>query len=667
MIHWPWIDLRGNKMHLARTLGLVALWGAIALMLAVFILSIGLPDIQKAVRLDHSPTVIMRDRYGNEFARLGDVQGEILRVDQMSPWLPKAVIATEDRRFYKHWGVDPFGLARAIITNILHRGGLQGGSTITQQLAKNLFLSPERTITRKVKEALLAIYLERRYTKDEILAAYLNRAYFGGGAYGVDSAARVYFNSSARKLTLQQAAMLAGLLKAPSHYSPDHDPKLTMQRTRTVLGAMVDAGYLKPGSEKMKIDPLPAREYNVGGALDMRYYADWIMSQVDAYTGASSQNLIIDTTLDTRIQKYASNAVRNTVEKDGPKQHISQGAMVMVQPDGEVVAMVGGRDYGDSQYNRATTAVRQPGSSFKPFVYLAALEAGYTPQTQVLDAPIKIGKYAPANYEGKYHGPLALQDAVALSLNTVAIRVAQDIGVGRVINMAQRLGITDPLTPDLSLALGASEVHMLSMAGAYATLANGGLSVEPYGIRSIKTTDGQVLYQRHDVPATQVLNPNIVAEMNHILQGVVTYGTGQGAMIDRPVAGKTGTTSNYRDAWFIGFTSDYVMAVWVGNDDATSMKKVTGGAMPARIWRDIMLAAEGGHPVRALLSSPGPADGMTPVPAHGEMATQQPPVDGAAPPADNNGMFNQLLTNIIGAPDAPQQADRPENIQWDQN
>lgn len=642
LIGWPWIK-KGSTRTLVRIAFLMALWGSIAIVVAIFILSMGLPSIHKAVDMDHRPTVIIRDRNGVEFSRMGDIQGEILRVDQMSPHLVKAVLAIEDRRFYGHWGVDPIGLLRAIYTNIRRGGVAQGGSTITQQLAKNLFLTPERTMTRKAKEALMALYLERRYTKDDILAAYLNRAYFGAGAYGVDSAARVYFNTSARDLTLEQAAMLAGLLKAPSRYTPDNDPQITLKRTRVVLRAMEDAGFARKGVGNMQIQPLPKREYAAGGSYDMRYYADWVMGQVESYIGPSTQNIVVDTMLDSRIQKAASEQLRATLDAQGKDKNISQGALVMMEPDGKVVAMVGGRDYGDSQYNRAVRSLRQPGSSFKPFVYIAALEAGYTPQTIVTDAPLKIGKYAPSNFDGKYRGELRLQDAVALSLNTVAVRVAQDVGISRIRNVAQRMGITESLTPDLSLALGSSDVHVLSMATAYATLANRGLAVEPYAIRMIRTPKGKILYERRENLPVAVLNPNIVAQINHILQGVILYGTGQRAMLDRPVAGKTGTSSNYRDAWFIGYTSDYVTAVWVGNDDNASMKRVTGGSVPAEIWQKTMAIAEQGKQVQALLSASG---NPAPVPVTA-------PSDAATPQESGGSLFDQLLHNLLGESNAP--------------
>lgn len=646
-LRWPWFE-NWTARDFFKLGFLVAFWGVMILLISIFALSMGLPDIKNAVAIEQGPVIIMRDYRGKEFTRLGSAQQETWRADQMSPHLINAVIAIEDRRFYYHFGVDPLGLARAIYINFRKGGVVQGGSTITQQLAKNLFLTPDRTIMRKVKEALLALYLERRYSKDQILAAYLNRAYFGAGAYGVEAASKAYFNVSARSLSLPQAAMLAGLLKAPSRYSPDNNPKLALERTRVVLAAMVDAGYLKPGGEKMDIAQMPKRDYQVGGMFAMRYFSDWIMSQVDGYTGGAQMDLVIDTTLDSGLQNYTATVIDKTIERDGEKLNISQGAMIVMTPDGSVRAMVGGRDYATSPYNRAAVAKRQPGSSFKPIMYLAALEKGYTPDTNVLDAPIRVGKYAPENFDGKYRGNLRLQDAVANSLNTVAIRVAQDTGVGAIIRMAQRLGISDPLQPDLSLALGSSEVRILSLVGAYATLANRGLAVEPHGITSIKTMDGKSIYKRRDLITDPVLSINTVAQMNQMLQAVIIYGTGQGAMLDRPAAGKTGTSSNYRDALFMGYTADLVGGVWVGNDDGAAMKRVTGGSVPARIWRDVMMQAHAGLPVRPLATAMSD-EGMMPTYWDGD---QHQPSEAAPSQRDenNDNMFERLMRNLLGSP-----------------
>jgi penicillin-binding protein 1A len=642
MLRWPWFKNRFRNWRFKDFIKLgflISLWSIILLAIGIFIFSMGLPDIQKAVDSDYRPTIILRDKNGHEFARLGDTKGEVLRVQDMSKELVHAVLAIEDRRFYSHYGVDPIGLARAVWTNFRSGRVVQGGSTITQQLAKNLFLSPDRTLTRKIKEALLAVYLENRYTKDQILAAYLNRAYFGAGAYGVDSAARVYFNSSARRLNVTQAAMLAGLLKAPSRYSPDNNPQLTVKRTRVVLQAMVDAGYLKP-NQKVPVTTLPARDYNAAGSLAMRFYSDWIMGQVESYLGVTSQPLVIDTTLDSQLQNFAAIDISKTLARVGKERAISQAALLVMTPDGAIRAMVGGKDYGTSQYNRATVAKRQSGSSFKPILYLAALEKGYTPDRIVLDAPIRVGKYAPTNFDEKYRGNLRLQDAIAQSLNSVAIRVAQDIGVPAIKNMAQRLGITDHLTPDLSIALGTSDVRMISLVSAYATLANRGFAVEPYGINAIHSMQGKVLYQRREQSVVPILSIETVSQMNQMLQAVIVYGTGQAAMIDRPAAGKTGTSSNYRDAWFMGYSADLVGGVWVGNDNNTPMKRVTGGSVPAQIWRDVMLQAHRDLPVRPLATMSVVQNALssdTVLPKNAEHETQT-----------TSDPFSSLLESLLG-------------------
>jgi penicillin-binding protein 1A len=635
-LRWPWFKNWRARDFLK--LGfLCSFWGIVLIAIAAFILSLGLPDIENSVTIEKQPTIVLRDYKGVEFARLGDITHSRLTLKQMSPNLIHAVLAIEDRRFYKHYGVDPIGLARAFWINFRSGKVVQGGSTITQQLAKNLFLTPDRTITRKVKEALLALYLERRYTKDQILAAYLNRAYFGAGAYGVDAAAHTYFNSSARALTVPQAALIAGLLKAPSRYSPDNNPKLALQRTHIVIGAMVDAGYLKDEAKKIRLTQLPKRDYQVGGSFVMRYFADWVIGQVESYIGANSADLVIDTTLDSELQSFAALTVDNILTTQGTAKNISQAAMIVMTPTGDIRAMVGGRDYTTSQYNRAVVAKRQAGSVFKPIIYLTALENGYTPDSNVLDAPIRVGQYMPINFDGKYRGTIRLQDAVANSLNTVAVRVAQDVGITPIKRMAQRLGISDSLTNDLSLALGSSDVRILSMVTAYATLANRGMSVEPFGIQRIRSLqDGKKLYERRSIPATAVLSYQTVADMNQMLQGVVLYGTGQRAMLDRPVAGKTGTSSNYRDAWFIGYTADLVGGVWVGNDNGKPMKQVTGGSVPAEMWHDVMLQANRPYPVRAL--STAFVNDTLPYAAQHDTESQP----------DQDGVFDSILESLLG-------------------
>ncbi len=654
-----WWTYHGQPRRLVKYGFLSAFWLAALMLIAALYLFISLPDINQVVDMDSRPSVIILDKDDREVARLGDTQGDILTVKQISPHMIEAVQAIEDRRFYKHWGIDPFGLARALWRNLTGSGGMQGGSTITQQLAKNLFLSPERTVSRKVKEAALAFYLEYKYTKDEILAAYLNRVYFGAGAYGVDAASRIYFNTTARKLTLQQAALLAGLLKAPARYSPDNDPVLAAKRAQIVIGAMHDAGFLTDKEAKATIvKPLPKKDYNVGGTQDIHYFTDWVVSQAEGYIGENSQNLIIRTTLDGGLQHYAAQQLQKTLETDGAKVSATQGAVLSLRIDGAILAMVGGADYGDSQFNRATQALRQPGSAFKPFVYLAALETGeYRPDSWVEDAPFSINGYSPTNYSGKYSGGMSLQSALAHSINTVAVRLLHDVGVGRVKRTAQRLGITESLNSDLSLALGTSDVHLMSLTAAYATFGNNGFAVEPYGIRDIRGGNGKMLFKRPDYAPAPLVEPMYVAMMNQMLQGVVQYGTGMKARLDRPAAGKTGTTQNYRDAWFVGYTPDIATGVWVGNDDNVSMKKVTGGTLPAQIWHNIMEFAHRSVPYH---NFSGATYGAAPdgTPPEGIMSDGLPPSrdpqvtpenNGQVAPATEPSAFDSLLNNVINS------------------
>ncbi len=579
------------------------LWLVFMLMGVLAYLAADLPDIQSAVDFDNRPTVILLAANGDEIARYGDLQGEIVETGRISPNLIHAVISIEDRRFYYHFGIDPLGLLRATAANIRAGHVVQGGSTLTQQLAKMLFLTPERTLTRKAKEALLALYLEYRYSKDEILMAYLNRAYFGAGAYGIDAASRIYFKKSPADLTVEEAALIAGLLRAPSKYSPANNPELAAQRAQIVLGAMADAGYITLDEATKEVTPLPAKEYARAGAGDMRYFGDWVMEQLSAYVGSINQDLIVQTTLIPDLQKAAGDRVRDYIDTNREEWNLSQAALVSMEKDGAVRVLIGGRDYQESQFNRATEARRQPGSSFKPFVYLTALQNGYSPLTMVEDKPIEYNDYAPKNYKGEYKGFVTLGQAMAYSLNTIAVQLAYEIGVPKVIETARRMGITADLNPDLSMALGTSEMSLLSLATAYIPFANGGYSVQPYGITEIRTQTGKLIYRRPVFEPLRVIDPQSLYGINIMLQGVVEHGSGRAAGLGRAAGGKTGTTQGFKDAWFMGYTADYITGVWMGNDDNTPMNGVTGGLMPARIWHDYMVVAEQGLPPTELLGS----------------------------------------------------------------
>jgi penicillin-binding protein 1A len=563
-----------------------------------------LPDTDRLVQSQRRPSVTILAADGSLLTTYGDLFGRPLLLKQMSPYLPQAVIATEDRRFYSHFGIDPIGLLRAAMADFAAGHVVEGGSTITQQLAKNLFLTPERSLGRKIRETLLALWLEHRFTKNEILEIYLNRVYLGAGTYGVDAAAHRYSGVSATRLDLYQSAMIAGLLKAPARFNPTRDRELAAARTTQVLANMVEAGCISQSAAAAA-----GREAGTLGEIAVarpgtRYFADWIAAQVSDFAGPDSRDLTVITTLDPRMQAPAEQAVAATIARDGARASVSQGALVAMSPDGAVRAMVGGRSYDASQFNRATQAERQPGSAFKPFVYLAGLEAGLRPSDHFVDGPIQIGGWRPHDYGEHYMGDMTLAEALAQSINTIAVQVALRAGVDNIVAVAHRLGIASPLTRDTSIALGTDEVNLLELTAAYAPFANGGTGVWPYGIAEVRDSRGHVVFRRAGSGPGRVVDPEREGEMNEMLEGVVDHGTGRDARLPRPAAGKTGTTQDYRDAWFIGYTADLVAGVWLGNDDDTPMNKVTGGSLPAAAWRQFMLAATRSMPVRALPSAP---------------------------------------------------------------
>lgn len=552
-----------------------------------------LPDIIDNPKFERKASITVLANDGSVIARYGDIKGHNISADSIPKNLANAILATEDRRFYYHFGLDPIGLLRAMFVNLTHKGLVQGGSTITQQLAKNLFLSQERTLKRKLQEAMLAVWLEYKLTKDEILASYMNRVYLGAGTYGVEAASRVYFQKSASNLTLQQTAILAGLLKAPSRYSPLSNPAESETRAKVVLAAMVDAGYITSKeaarASRIKLD----RKVVSAVGQSSHYFSDWVVDNLDNLIGIPKEDIIVETTMDPQVQESTANILKTEVESNRKNFNVTQSASIVLRPDGSIVAMVGGIDYNKSEYNRVTQGLRQPGSSFKPFVYLAAIEQGANEYTPVLDAPIKIGKYAPQNFGNKYYGDITLIDALTLSLNTVSVRIAQAVGVDNVINVARRAGITADLEPNLSLALGSSEIPMTEMAQAYATLNNGGYAVQAFGIRKIKTSAGKILFEYKAEPAPRVFRDTDIQVITNMMMSVVQNGTGQAARSPFFVAGKTGTTQDHRDAWFDGFSRDYVAVVWFGNDNNNSMKaSMTGGAVPARAWKQIITAAK---------------------------------------------------------------------------
>ena len=584
-----------------------AIWGGVALGGLVAWYAWDLPDISNLETPTRRTSITLTDSGGREIATYGDLYGEALRLADLPPYLVQAIVATEDRRFFDHGGFDPLALARAVIANVRAGRVRQGGSTLTQQLAKNIFLKPDRTLRRKVQELLLAFWLEANFSKEQIFTLYINRVYLGSGAYGVDAAARRYFGKSVKSVTLHEAAVIAGLLKAPSRYSPLRSRTAAEKRARIVLGTMVAAKFLddktarKIGSQRLRVVG------RSGHRRTARYFTDWALDRVSGFVGRVESDLIVRTTMDSRLQTLAESRLRAVLKRDGEKRNIRQAALVSMSPTGAVRALVGGRDYASSQYNRAFQARRQPGSAFKLFVYLAALENGMHPQDQLIDGPLKIGKWQPRNYDGGYDGAVTLKDAMAKSINTVAVQVSERIGRQKVIDTARRLGITSPLRSHPSLALGASEVSLVELTSAYGVIANGGVAVWPHAITEIRTRNGKILYHRREGAATQVVDPQAVRGVTDMLRAVVAGGTGRGANPGRPAAGKTGTSQDFRDAWFIGYTGDLVTGVWMGNDDSSPMKRVTGGGYPAQLWRAYTRAALQGRPVKPLPPPPSAA------------------------------------------------------------
>ncbi|HEX5935673.1 MAG TPA: transglycosylase domain-containing protein [Pseudorhizobium sp.] len=551
---------------------------------------------------DRPPNIKIVSTDGSVIANRGVTGGEAIALEEMSPYIPQAVMAIEDRRFYMHFGVDPFGLARAFVNNLTGQP-IQGGSTITQQLAKNLFLSPERTFERKIQELLLAFWLETKFSKDQILAMYLNRVFFGSNAYGVEAASRRYFNKSARDVNLGEAALLAGLLKAPSRLSPARDPEAAEERAQVVLGAMQEEGYITEDeiTSAMSQPPTKARSYWSGAE---HYAADMVMDEVKTLLGEVKEDVLVETTIDLSLERKAEEALTDALDGQGEKLNASQAALVSMDATGAIRALVGGRDYAQSQFNRAVTAKRQPGSAFKPFVYAAALEAGIRPDSIRNDAPVRIGKWTPENYDQKYRGQVSVSSALAQSLNTIAAQLVMEVGPKEVVSLAHRMGIEQELQPNASIALGTSEVPLVELTAAYAPFMNGGYKATPHIVRRILDADGKVLYEASYENPPRVLSETVVATMNNMMTRVIQEGTGKAARLDDwQAAGKTGTTQSFRDALFVGYTSVMTTGIWFGNDDGSSMKKVTGGGLPAKAWKEYMAAALAGYSPTPLFGS----------------------------------------------------------------
>ncbi len=582
---------------------------------ALILLAFAVPafdEINKDWRQQSDFAVTFLDRYGNVIGKRGILQDDTLELEDLPDNLVKAVLATEDRRFFQHFGIDFMGTFRALVENARAGGVVQGGSSITQQLAKNLFLSNQRTLQRKIKEAYLALWLEANLTKREILKLYLDRAYMGGGTFGVGAAAEFYFGKKAQDLDLAECAMLAGLFKAPTKFAPHINLPAARARANEVLTNMVQAGYMTEG-QVIGARRHPAKAVERSQLASADYFLDWAFDQVKAHVDGKEKVLIARTTLDMRLQKAAEAAIESTLRESGDAYNVHQAALVSLEPDdGAIRAMVGGRDYGVSTFNRAVNALRQPGSSFKPYVYATALESGkFTPDTRVLDGPISIGNWAPQNYGRSYKGWLTMRDALRQSLNTVAVRLSIATGRQPIAELAARMGVSTPLKVTRSLALGSSELTVLDQAVGYSAFANGGYRIEPRGLVDVRTTSGKIVYDAnaHPQPKERVLKESTVLGMIDMMHTVVEAGTGRRARLPGiNVAGKTGTTNAYRDAWFVGYTGNFTTALWFGNDNYAPTNRLTGGVLPAATWAKYMRVAMAYETPIPLPGLPPPAD-----------------------------------------------------------
>ncbi len=586
---------RSLTVFLVRTGLVVGLWTGVAGAGVIAYEAAQLPPIDQLAIPRRPPNIAILGMDGTLIANRGDTGGAAVKIGELPPYLPRAFVAIEDRRFYSHFGIDPIGIVRAIFSNVVLHRPMQGGSTLTQQLAKNLFLTQERTVSRKIQEAILAVWLERKYSKNQILELYLNRVYFGSGAFGVEAAAHKYFNTDARTATVQQAAMLAGLMKAPTKLAPNRNYAAAVDRADQVVAAMRDEHYITEGQAKLALAD-PAHVVRPPGAGSLNYAADYVVDTLDDTIGAVDEDIVVQTTINRSLEQDAERALTEELARKGGKYGVSQGAMVAMDPDGAIRVLIGGRDYAASQYDRAVSAKRQPGSAFKPFVYLAGLEKGLTPETVREDAPINVRGWRPENYSREYFGPVSLTKALSLSLNTVAVRVGLEAGPKSVVDVAHRLGIASELQPNASIALGTSEVSPLELVTAYVPFANGGIGVQPHIIARIKTAGGRLLYQRRPANNGRVIEPRDVAMMNTMMTETLATGTARkGEIPGWQAGGKTGTSQDWRDAWFVGYTSRLVSGVWLGNDDSSPTRKASGGNLPVEIWSRFMKEAMAGE------------------------------------------------------------------------
>ncbi|MDY8108586.1 transglycosylase domain-containing protein [Fulvimarina sp. 2208YS6-2-32] len=638
---------RGFIGHLFRTGFTLAIWGALGIAVLLGYFAVQLPSEAWEIP-DRPPNVKIVAVDGRMMANRGLTGGREVSLDEVSPFIPQAVMAIEDRRFYDHFGVDPIGIARAAFENYQAGATVQGGSTLTQQLAKNIFLSPEQSLQRKIQEAILSLWLEQKFTKNQIMEMYLNRVYFGSGSTGVEAASRRYFNKSAADVDLHEAALLAGLLKAPSRLSPARDPEAAKQRADIVLAAMREEGFIDEAEFKAAKaeEPTKAKSFWTGAE---NYAADVVMEDLKDLIGDVKEDVIVETTIDLDLEKEAEKVIKATVY--GAKQNVSQGALVAIDGTGAIRALVGGVDYSKSQYNRAFQARRQPGSAFKPFVYQTAMEQGWRPETVLNDAPVQIGNWTPQNYDNRYRGPVTIAVALQNSLNTIAAQLIDAVGPASVIETANRMGIKSQIGDNAAIALGTSEVSLLELTDAFTPYSNGGYEAKPHLVNRVTSETGKVLWERGAEVPPVIVDPDTVAMMNAMLARVVSAGTGRRAVLDGwEAAGKTGTTNDYKDAWFIGYTANLTTGVWLGNDNGARMQKVTGGSLPAEAWHAFMTAAHEGLP-------------PTPLPGGYEIGGPQAPqiADGS-----DGGFYDPEMAGASDQYYAPAGQIPPENVGGEQ-
>ncbi|MBN8484628.1 MAG: PBP1A family penicillin-binding protein [Sphingomonadales bacterium] len=629
--------------------GSLALLGVLALAVAVGLTAQNLPSFEQIKSQQNEQMIVVRARDGTQLVSLGPSYGKWVGHREIPQVMKDAMLSVEDRRFYSHPGIDPIGLARSFWVRFQEGRFTQGGSTITQQLARTVFLNNSKTLARKLREAVLALALEWKFSKDQILELYLNKVYFGGGAYGVDSASRKFFGHPATEISLPEAAIIAGLVKAPSNYAPTADADAAVSRGTVVLGLMVENGKVS-AAEADKTDLKKIEFAREAGQNSVRYFTDWALPQLDMLIGETDQPIEVWTTLDVRLQAAATDAIQRNVPGG------AQGALVSMDRDGAVLALVGGTDYVTTNYNRAINAVRQPGSAWKLFVYLAALEAGYTPNAEVVDEPVTIQGWSPRNSNGQFAGKIDVRTAFTYSTNTVAAQLGQEVGFSAVAGIAKRFGITTPISTVPSMVLGTNEVRLIDLTRSFAVISAKGKAVEPYGITKVATTDGEVLYQREKKDMPTLVPAYVTTGITDMLQSAVAIGTGRAAQIGRPVAGKTGTTTANKDGWFVGFSSGVTTGVWMGRDDDRPVPGLQGGTAPARAFASYMKVAVAGRPVERfetdatlpawqlegeedVLMSGAPEDYHY-VDEQGNLIAPQQPGDSPAPkgPADKGGL-----------------------------